>query len=488
MPWLLLIVGAFVLRAGIQGQAESSEELILGAIITAVAFGPLLVWMRGPKDRLPVLEVYCFAVGIYYGLPMTNGENAAFKNWHHDFETRLRTGIYILAGLLVTQLVYAITKKPGTVFQPKSLLVLPEKISIPWLLGTLCAAVFLLAVNTLRILPSLGSAHHLLYAFLAGVGTVSSFILCRMAGEGKLQRPTAWFVFGLIALASMLNVMGLFLAPAVRWVFPAIFGYAVGSRSFPWRVVGAMVLIIAFLSLGKVEMRNQYWNLPTPMDSGSMTDVADKMITWVELSWKNLSLDQDKPMASLLTRLNLSNLMGVVVHETPDNRPYLLGKTYFLLFPLLVPRFVWPDKPIGHAATIDLTLYYGIQSDREKIRTSIGVGFLAEAYANFGLTGVLALSALIGWGLRLIDRFGRGAPALSFRGLMLVVFLAFSVYLESALVEVIVPLLHMTFVIAVVFGFLMVRQRRLHRRRLTGPSTSAIGGYQGRDSGGDVRF
>jgi hypothetical protein len=258
----------------------------------------------------------------------------------------------------------------------------------------------------------------------------------------------------------------LLLAPAVRWLFPALFGYAIGKGKLPWRTGVLVFSVLVFFSLGKANMRDIYWRGSGQRSVRSISGIAERVLRWGELSWQQLQSGEGRSDRSLLNRLNLVNVTSVIIQETPETKPYLYGKTYGMVLPLLVPRFLWPSKPIGHAATVTLTLYYGIQSERVPIRTSIGVGLFAEAYANFGLLGVVALNVLIGWELGWLYKFGYHVPPLSFRGLITVSFLAFSVYLESTLAEIVVPFLHMTVVISSAFWFFMIKRRfSVHERR-----------------------
>ncbi len=457
-PLQLLVLGVLVGPAIFMQGAESVEELLLGIVLTIIAFNPLVKWSIGPKDTIPVFEIYCFSVGVYFGLPMIFGDNLSFKEWHYDFDVRIKTGIIILLGLLSAMVAYTLSKRRRSIVKNRSFLVLPDRISGPLFIGFLVLAVALLVIRTFGGFPELGAGQHVIYALLSGLGIVSSFMLCRIAGEGKLDMRLRWLVFGLIGIASVLNVTDLLLAPAIRWLFPALFGYAIGRGRLPWRTSVLIFVVLAFFSLGKSDMRDVYWG-GSQRSVVSISGVVERIVRWGKMSWQQLQSGQRQSNQSLLNRLNLINVTGVIIQETPETKPYLYGKTYGMVLPLLVPRFLWPTKPIGHAATITLTLYYGIQSERVPIRTSIGVGLFAEAYANFGLVGIVALNALIGWGLGWVYKFGYHVPPLSFRGLMTVSFLAFSVYLESTLAEIVVPFLHMTVVISSAFWFFMIKRR-----------------------------
>ncbi|MDE3084253.1 MAG: hypothetical protein KGJ37_03405, partial [Verrucomicrobiota bacterium] len=135
----------------------------------------------------------------------------------------------------------------------------------------------------------------------------------------------------------------------------------------------------------------------------------------------------------LIERTSLFQMICLVVNDTPDSLPFLNGETYAQVPGQLVPRFFWPDKPVGHISTYTLSIYYGLQRPEDTKKTTIAFGLLAEAYANFGFYGVGFIAALFAFCLKKYSLWTQNSPILSYAGLMLVLLMAWSFQTELTL-------------------------------------------------------
>jgi hypothetical protein len=92
---------------------------------------------------------------------------------------------------------------------------------------------------------------------------------------------------------------------------------------------------------------------------------------------------------------------GFLVESIPSRFDYFRGKTYLSVAVGLIPRRVWPSKPVGLSAPLALMRVRG-SSDFiagewvDAGRFSLSPGFVGEAHANFGLLGILGMSILLG--------------------------------------------------------------------------------------------
>lgn len=77
----------------------------------------------------------------------------------------------------------------------------------------------------------------------------------------------------------------------------------------------------------------------------------------------------------------------------------------------LVPRIIWPDKPVFGGSPKIVSEMTGLQLNQD---TSFGIGQVMEFYINFGTPGVLVGFFLLGLGLRFLDH---RAMALCARGI-----------------------------------------------------------------------
>jgi hypothetical protein len=97
-----------------------------------------------------------------------------------------------------------------------------------------------------------------------------------------------------------------------------------------------------------------------------------------------------------VNRFDMLHIFSHVLELTPGEVPYYGGASYEYLLYGWIPRLLWRDKPISMEANIMFALDYGllIESQRDSVR--MGIGFLTEAYANFGVGGVVVIMFVIG--------------------------------------------------------------------------------------------
>lgn len=101
---------------------------------------------------------------------------------------------------------------------------------------------------------------------------------------------------------------------------------------------------------------------------------------------------------SFTNRLYDGQLFGYLLKHYYDVYPAERGATYYTRVPwLLVPYFIYPDRPIMQVALDDWFALVGYGSNPTTI--------LGEAYLNFGFAGIPIMAFVIGIVLGLFDRF-----------------------------------------------------------------------------------
>jgi hypothetical protein len=102
------------------------------------------------------------------------------------------------------------------------------------------------------------------------------------------------------------------------------------------------------------------------------------------------------------------NSVGVVVRDVGRWTPYAKGRTIFMpIVVQFIPRVIWPDKPVGSMGR-DFGRLFRVTNTFTR-DTYIGVTTPGELYWNFGLPGVIAGMAMVGFALRwLYRRYGEG--------------------------------------------------------------------------------
>ena len=112
-----------------------------------------------------------------------------------------------------------------------------------------------------------------------------------------------------------------------------------------------------------------------------------------------LNLQNMDHLVALYLRLNQNLLVGAGIsrHEAG-----LVELSYGGTVPwwLLVPRAIWPDKPVVGGGGDLVTSFTGIEFAKG---TSVGAGQVLEFYMNFGLLGVCIGFAVLGFVLMRLD-------------------------------------------------------------------------------------
>jgi hypothetical protein len=100
-------------------------------------------------------------------------------------------------------------------------------------------------------------------------------------------------------------------------------------------------------------------------------------------------------------RLDQSTLLVAAVAYTPAIEPYALGETIWEpMFIALVPRVLWPEKPISAGGNEFVSRFTGWRFGSE---TSVGLHPLFEFYVNFGPLGVVVGLLVMGIAAGVLD-------------------------------------------------------------------------------------
>ena len=99
-------------------------------------------------------------------------------------------------------------------------------------------------------------------------------------------------------------------------------------------------------------------------------------------------------------RLNQSYLVGRAVSRMEDLGGYAHGSTFWEAFVALIPRVLWPDKPMAAGSGNMVSEYTGLQF---AVGTSVGVGQVLEFYINFATAGVIFGFIFMGAVIAILD-------------------------------------------------------------------------------------
>ena len=195
-------------------------------------------------------------------------------------------------------------------------------------------------------------------------------------------------------------VTGGFLGYGTVWVLSIVVFYFVIARRRIWFYLATPPVLFLGLSLfvtyfqQRPEIRDVIWY----QDAGITRRLGQvtKLVTEFQL----LDLSNEEHLWALDERLNQNYLVGLGVMRHREGSAELL---YGATVPVwaLIPRAIWPDKPqVGGSGDL-VAQFTGVIFAEG---TSVGTGNVLELYMNFGMAGVVAGFAFLGFILMRLDQ------------------------------------------------------------------------------------
>lgn len=266
-----------------------------------------------------------------------------------------------------------------------------------WLFCLFAGWIFTYGLSFLRAIPTVGAA-------IEKGGAV--WMLGVMLGlrAAMMVSDLKWTGIWLIALA-VYPVLTLLLAGFVSYgtaVVTIVLSVLVISSRSHWRVA-AGVIVAAVLGFNlflsyfqhRDEIRDAVWG------GAPMRERIDASMNVVrDLEWFDPS--NEVQLISLDLRLNQNYFVGLAATRIRNGKvDYLYGRSLWEGLLSLVPRILWPDKPVFAGSP-------GIVSEMTGLilseTTSWGVGNVMEFYINFGILGVVIGFLVLGWLLGMLDQ------------------------------------------------------------------------------------
>ena len=295
-----------------------------------------------------------------------------------------------------------------------------------------------------------------------GLAAVGIFVLSYRAGARELSIPKKYAYFAAFGLFLISHSMGLLLIDVMVATTFAMAAYVIGGGTLPWKLAAVFLGIFAILHQGKDEMRTEYWQKDayTPVQIYEYPEFVAK---WIDYGFEELTAPPREDASwSLSQRVALIPLLLKVQAETPERYPFMNGATYEVIPQLLVPRIFNPDKLSAHEGSHRLSIYYGLQTREGTETTTIAWGPLIEAYANFGILGVIGLAVVVGIVNGAVAKAAAGLPIVSLRMLVAIVFTAMALQVEWT-AGVYVSAIFQALIIICAASFVLMQPRRLSR-------------------------
>jgi hypothetical protein len=369
-------------------------------LLMFLCLGPAVFWVHRGMKTIPLFEVYAAAHLTYYWLPVLKAD---YVIWQVPVEFRIKLlliiCLYLGSGAVAYYSWQQRMAQTGGAQSP----FWNRQIDSRHARGLFWAGLGLWVLWQYALVadwvPDLGTAFGIVRAAVTIMGSIAIFHLATAWGQGTLpgwQRIA--FLAVLVAGVIFVTYSGFLVTGTITFA-NALFAYALGSKRIPVFAGLAVLLVINFLNYGKGEMRQEFWGEDvqgTPARMG----VWNVYSVWIKASIEDFGNndDDEEGEGGILTRANLLQMLGIIVSQSPDELPYVNGKSYVRSLGLFVPKFLWKDRPDVHTPMQELGYYYGIhQSEDSMAKTSISLGQIAEAWANFGWIGIVVIGVFFGW-------------------------------------------------------------------------------------------
>ncbi|MEZ5960561.1 MAG: O-antigen polymerase [Hyphomonadaceae bacterium] len=373
-------------------------------VVTVLAGGYVLLATSGKRGEAvwPLVLFAFMYLLVHFYVPAVKGATD-YLRYGIAFETRDfdRAGAYALLFLIVVVSAFelAVRNKPSAPVlffssQTKSLFFRVGIVSTAF--GAFFAALLILNVfesggmrayfsNRIYFSQNLGYASGL--ALLFPIGALLAFFAI---WDGARSKWRAYALFLLLAgywalfcvsRGTRLQMFLLLGPPLIVWAA----AYARRPLSALWRW-GLIVLPVAFwASFAASYRRSVLTGAEVTVDTRSITSGLDGAFG------------------------NHENLVWLM-YESPDP---VGGATYVAALTNLIPRAIWPEKPLGGGPTLTNLIFPNSYEIGRFGNSSITPGLVPEAYMNFGPLGALIVAALFGIVLAKISNGLRGSRSMA---------------------------------------------------------------------------
>jgi hypothetical protein len=174
---------------------------------------------------------------------------------------------------------------------------------------------------------------------------------------------------------------------------------AASHRSF-WQVITvSLIMSYAGLSVYTAYMRDRTAIRASVWGGAPLSDRMDTFRATLA-SVEGFDVRNSVHLELVDGRLNQNILVGAAVNYLASTEDFAKGETLKLAILAMIPRLVWPDKPISAGSAGMVTRFTGIEFARG---TSVGIGPVMELYANYGTPCVVIGFLLLGMALGVID-------------------------------------------------------------------------------------
>jgi hypothetical protein len=225
------------------------------------------------------------------------------------------------------------------------------------------------------------------------VAVVAMSLKCWSAWHGS-REPSMWAWLVATAVLPLITVLGQgflgygFAAMLTIFAFVAAF-----YRPRSIVVVAGVLLLYLGLSVYVTYMRDRRDIRAVVWTGGGMSERIGQITgTVMTIEW--FDPRDVRHLDRIDLRLNQDYLMGAAVaYLDGGSTQFAYGRTVWDAMIALVPRAVWPNKPVIAGSGNLVSDFTGMRFADD---TSVGIGHVMEAYINFGRTGIIVCFLILG--------------------------------------------------------------------------------------------
>lgn len=399
---------------------------IFSAVIYTLAIIPLLRWFNKGGVGFPCFEILCLTIIPTEALPIliNSIELQCFSS------STLRKAAIIVIAFQCALLGGHMWRGPSPTASPFFTEPLAKyRISDSVLLLFACATLY--TFTTAFYWPPPPAIAGPIHGVTTGISIVSVYILEHRSSTASISHRSRLIFYALTMLQCSILPLGLIMMESMLLASILVLSHCINARKIPWVLIACLTAITTVLHAGKAGMRDKYWAEERRGLRPSISEVPAFYSEWIgyglDKIWHQSNEAETVDNNTLLKRASLFQMLCLVVEKSPDSRPFLDGETYADILPQLVPRFFWSAKPQIHKTTHRLGIYYDIQDEYDVQTTTIGFGFIAEAWANFGLFGCITIGFALGYLHKAVWSATQQCEHLSPAGVLMIAFTAFSI-------------------------------------------------------------
>lgn len=412
-------------------QPLSPDVFAANVFLVAVCAFPLARWKARRAHNIPMFELICLAYGLQFGLVgqmLPNSITILSRRILLSEENLLRATLFAALGVASLIAGYDLAKRSALM---RGVATLDLPLHRRRVLGFLVAAP-ILSIGALILRSSIADESQ---QWSALVGLLSKqlylaiVLLAYYYFDPKQRTRLITFLFySSLAVGLVLGLESGFLEQTAVPFALVVMVFWHQTRKFPFSLVVALLVVFTLLNFVKSSYRKAAW-----YGNGTETGLSSRVTLWWDSATQgaaSLALGEkdttEEAGNTLLARFDSLHKFVWVLTKTPRDVPHYGGATYAYLLYGWMPRFVWPDKPTaseGAAYRTDVD-YQLVTPDRVG-KVNIGIGFLPESFANFGVWGLIFVMAILGACFAFLDRLLNGPHSQGGRAIYLAVMIFF---------------------------------------------------------------